>query len=225
MPPRKPGLLPSMACGSESQPLWRKPPTPPPPPPPRSPQLWAPGGARASRAEGGGRREDGRRWPRKGVGSRACETPRAPPGSTSSGSEQTRHKGGSRRSCQSEALPVTGVAPPPPPPPLSLGLSSRPLSGSGLWCSAGGGGGGGGGAPEPHCACAPAAPPGPAPHSQACWRARPSRGVSGRGARGREGLSWGGQPGSLSSHTRTSRTWTPCDLCKRVRGGRPQSFV
>lgn len=114
----------------------------------------------------------------EGVGSRACETPCAPPGSTSSGSEQTRHKGGSRRSCQSEALPVTGVAPPPPPPPLSLRLSTRPLSVSGLWCSAGGGGGGGG-ATEPHCACAPAAPPGPAPRSQAsCRGARPWRGVS-----------------------------------------------
>lgn len=45
------------------------------------------------------------------------ETPRAPPGSTSSGSKQTRHNGGSRRSCQSAALSVTGVAPPPPPPP------------------------------------------------------------------------------------------------------------
>lgn len=70
-----------------------------------------------SRAEGGGRREGGCRWLGRWSGQRGGETPRAPPGSTSRGSEQTRHKGGSRRSCQSAALPVTGVAPPPPPPP------------------------------------------------------------------------------------------------------------
>lgn len=70
----------------------------------------------------------------------AARHPCAPPGSTSRGSEQTRQKG-SRRSRQSAALPVTGVAlPPPPPPPPQVSSSSRPcLVFLGLWCSAGGG--------------------------------------------------------------------------------------
>lgn len=197
-PWKKPGLLPSTARRSESQHSPRKkkkPPSPPPPPPPRSPQLWA------SRAEGGGRREDGRRWPRKGWAAGACETPRAPSGSGSGGSEQTRHKGGSHRSCQSEALPVTGVAPPPPPPPPPP-PSPRPLSVSGLWCSAGGDGGGGG-VGETHCACALAAPPGHAPRSQAgpgAASGRPGGPGAGWGRRGADSLV--SPPPFSSSHPR-----------------------
>lgn len=106
-----------------------------------SPQLWAPGGARASRAEGGGRREGGCRWPGwRGERARRLDTRGTPPGSTPGGSKRTRHKGGSRRSCPSAALPVTGVAPPPPPPPPPPQSPALPgLSVSGLWCSAGGG--------------------------------------------------------------------------------------
>jgi hypothetical protein len=81
------------------------------------PQLRAPDRVRASRAEGGGRREGGCRWQGKGGGQPSLRDTLRPSGKHSSGSEQTRHKGGSRRSCQSAALPVTGVAPPPPPPP------------------------------------------------------------------------------------------------------------
>lgn len=213
---------PPVDCVNESQSPRRDPP-PPPPPPPRSPQLWAPGGARASRAEGGGRREDGRRWPRKGWAAELAKHPEplreAPPGVPS----RPDTKGGvaaaaSLRRSRSPESPrlrrrLLSVSGSPADPCLSRACGAARAAA----------------AAAPQSRTAPARPrPRPAPPLTprlARGRARPSPRVSRRGARGWEGPSWGGQPRSLSSHTRTFRTWMPCDLCRRVRKGGHNLFV
>lgn len=128
-----------------------------------------------------GRRGRGRRG-RARMGGESGDT-RALSESSSGGSAQTRHKRGSRRSCQSAALPAQSR-------PASASVSvlaALAPSGYGLWCSVGRGD-----ATEPHCACVLAT----RPHKPSCGCEALSK-KAGQGGAGGRGPVFVGRVGRL----------------------------